>query len=158
MRGSILLIISFFQWGLSPFSLIRRAMKPDAESPTISVEILVGGKDRHSSQMTDSTQQEIRVRTLYALGTALIEEAGGHLEIRGFKPQVRKSPQLFSQSEILPFLANTGKQLLSNRPNHCHLEVGNQAQEFRDDDRFPNRMTPPKRERPYRSVDQYFHA
>jgi len=61
-------------------------MKPDAESPTISVEILVGGKDRHPSQMPDSTQQEIRVRTLYALGTALIEETGGHLEIRAVFP------------------------------------------------------------------------
>jgi hypothetical protein len=139
-------------------SFSRRAMQLDAESPAISVEILVGGKDRHPSQMPDRTQQEIRVRTLYARGTVLIEETGSHLEIRRFQPQVRESPQLVPQSEILPFLANTGKQLLSDRPDHCHLEVGNQAREFLDNDRFQIRMTPPQRQRPNGSVDQYFQA
>jgi hypothetical protein len=117
-------------------------MELDSQSPAVSVEILVGGKDRHASQMTDSTQQEIRVRTLYALGTTVIEETGGHLEIRGFQPHVRESPELFPQSEILPFLANTGKQLLSNRPNHCHLEVGNQSPEFPHNAPFAIRAAP----------------
>ena len=129
-------------------------MKLDAESPVIGVEVLVGGKDRHPSQMPDCTQQEIRVRTLHALGTALIEETGSHLEIRGFQPHIGESPELFPQSEILPFLANTAKQLLSNRPNHCHFELDNQAREFLDNDRLPIRITPPQSQRPDRGIDQ----
>ena len=133
-------------------------MKLDAKHTAKRVEILVGSKDRHPSQMTDGTQQEIRIRTLHALGTAPIEEMGRHFEIRGIEPQVGECTKFFLQRSELCVLANSRKQLLANRTDHCHFEIGDQSPELGDNRPIPLGLAAAQSQRPNRCVDQDLQA
>ena len=133
-------------------------MELDGKDTVKGIEILVGRKDPQTSEMADGAQQEIRVGTLHALDTAPIEEMGRHFEIRGIEPQVREGAKLFLQGSELRFLANSREQLLPNRADDRHLEIGDQSTELGYNRRFALGLAAAQCQRPNRCVDQDLQA
>ena len=61
-----------------------------------------------------------------ATSAAAVVHVGGFLVIRYFEGVFRESPQVVTQLAKLDFLANAGKQLLTDRPEHLHASFTNQ--------------------------------
>ena len=94
------------------------AVERDRQNPREPDEIAVGREHRQAAAFGDRTDQEVGIRTLYALGAAGVEVFRGPLVVRGDERLVGEGLQLHPELLERCRAADATEEFLPDRPNH----------------------------------------
>src|SRR5450759_1866750 len=90
-------------------------MQAQGQHRRVVLEIPIGGENGPATAVGSGADQKIDRRSGDAPGAAPVVHVGGFFVVRRFERELLESSQVVTQLAKLSFLANAGKQLLTDR-------------------------------------------